>query len=56
VPLIDLIFVPLNNGDYRKLNDDEYYFKSNSFPVLKNGSNQTITEKYTVQLYTRTAN
>ena len=52
----DLIFVPLDNGDYRKLNDDEYYFKSISFPVLKNGSNQTITEKYTVQLYTRTAN
>ena len=54
----DLLYVTGNNGNYRKLLDNEYYFSEIIFPpTLKNGNGITVpAEKYDCELWVRYAN
>ena len=53
----DLLYATNKEGEYSKIDDEGYYFKSIYFPYLKNGNNQTITtEKYNCELWVRYAN
>lgn len=50
----DLLYITRKNGNYSKLEDDEYYFTSISFPTIYNGNNIAIEKgKYNCKLYVR---
>ena len=51
----DLLYITDSTGDYTKLTDNEYYFKSIEIPAdLYNGNNQIIAkDKYDIDLYVR---
>ena len=52
----DLLYITDTNGNYRRLNDNEYYLYSTAVPKLVNGNNATIPyDKYTINLYVRYA-
>ena len=54
----DLLYITNSEGNYRKLEDSEYYFSTIKFPAkLKNGNSQDIPEgKYNCELWIRYAN
>lgn len=54
----DLLYITKSDGNYRKLNDDEYYFSTIQFPTtLKNGNGITIPNgKYDCELWVKYAN
>lgn len=53
----DLLYITGSDGNYRKLNDDEYYFSTIQFPTtLRNGNGITISNgKYDCELWVRYA-
>lgn len=52
----DFIYATDNNGNYTKLNDDEYYFLGVMLSSMKNGNNETIPKgKYECELWVRYA-
>ena len=52
----DLLFITDSNGNYRKLNDDEYWFTRISLPYIYNLNNILIPyNKYETTLYVRYA-
>ena len=52
----DLLYITGSDGNYRKLNDNEYYFSKIYFPRLYNGLKVELVEEYDVDLYVRYAN
>ena len=53
----DLLYITGSDGNYRKLNDNEYYFLTIEFPTtLRNGNGITISDgKYDCELWVRYA-
>ena len=53
----DLLYITGSDGNYRKLNDNEYYFSTIQFPpTLRNGNRITISDgKYDCELWVRYA-
>lgn len=53
----DLLYITGSDGNYRKLNDNEYYFSTIQFPTtLRNGNGITISDgKYDCELWVRYA-
>ena len=50
----DLLYITDANGNYRKLNDNEYYIKEIALPSIKNMNNITIPyNKYNISLYVK---
>ena len=49
----DLLYITGEDGEYRKLNDSEYYFSNVKFPSLVDGRGNTISNKYDVELWIR---
>lgn len=50
----DLLYITDTNNNYRKLNDNEYYFSKIIFPVIKNGNGQYFQSgKYDCELWVR---
>lgn len=51
----DILFSSDLNGDYSRVNDDDYYFSRISFPWLVNKANNQIASKYSCELWVRRA-